>query len=102
MGKGAIEDSTLIALLPDYLSESFIGHAIVGQKCDILRARVRLLIHKSMCVDEMCGVEMQKLSQSIHMMHEQPHVCFALHHECFKESHFLTLSLADSHPSQQT
>lgn len=70
MGKGAIEDSTLIALLPDYLSESFIGHAIVGQKCDILRARVRFLIHESVGVDEMSGVEMQILGQSVHMMHK--------------------------------
>lgn len=102
MRKRAIEDSTLIVLLTNYLSKSLVGHAVMRQKCNILRAGVGFLIHESVSVDEVRGVEMQVFGQSIHMMHEQSHVGLSFYHECFEESHLLSLSLANSHPSQQT
>ena len=71
------------------------------QKCDILRAGVGLLIHETVGVYEMRGVEMKVLGQPIHVVHEQPHVGFAFYHECFEKSQLLALGLAYSHPAQE-
>lgn len=100
MRKRSIEDSALIVLLTNYLSKSFVSHAVMRQKCNILRAGICFLIHESVSVDEVRGIEMEVLGQSIHVVHKQSHVSLALDHECFKESHLLSLSLANSHPSQ--
>ena len=99
--EGAVEGAAVVVLPADYLPEGAVGHAVVREEGDVLRAGVGLFVHESVGVDEVRGVEVQVLGESVHVVHEQPQVRLPLHHEALEEGRPLALGFAHSHPPQQ-
>ena len=53
MREGSIENSAIINLFLNNLPKNLIIHNIISQKSNILRARVSLIVHKSMSINKM-------------------------------------------------
>jgi hypothetical protein len=70
MGEGSIENFAFIQLLPNYLFEDGVVHGVVGESGNIVRARVSLLIHQSMSIDEVGMGQAGMFCKPIHVMHE--------------------------------